>query len=233
MKMPAPVVQPSLLEELRRFSTCAIANAIEYLDMRLRNAGFGDCTIQCRFPDFEPVAGYAVTLRLHGANPPMEGGIYADSTDWWDDLVEGPEPHIVIIEDADRRMGTAAFVGETHAAILKALGAVAVVTNGAVRDLPEVERLGFQLFSGNVSVSHAYAHVSQVDSTVEVAGLKIRPGELLHGDRHGIVKVPADRIEQVIEIANGLRAREKEILRFCQSTEFSRDGLRSLLRRGT
>ena len=220
-----------ILERLKGFSTCAIANAIEYLNVRLRNVGFGDSSVRCRFPHFPPVIGYAVTLRLHGANPPMEGGFYVDRTDWWDELAEIPVPHIVVIEDADRRVGTAAFVGEIHAAILKAMGSVAVITNGAVRDLQQVERLGFQLFSGNVSVSHAYAHVAKVDTPVRVAGLNITPGELLHGDQHGIVKVPRDSIEKVLEIADRLRNREEKILRFCQSPEFSREGLRNLLRK--
>jgi regulator of RNase E activity RraA len=167
---------------------------------------------------------------LHGANPPIGGGFYIDRTDWWDELVGMPTPHIVVIEDADRRVGTAAFVGEIHAAILQAMGCVAVVTNGAVRDLEQVERLGFQLFSGNVSVSHAYAHVAKVDTPVRVAGLNITPGDLLHGDQHGIVKVPSGSVERVLEAANQLRSREHEILRFCQSDHFSHEGLRNLLR---
>ena len=134
-------------------------------------------------------------------------------------------------EDADRHVGTAAFVGGTHAAILQAMGSVGVVTNGAVRDLSEVERLGFQLFSGNVSVSHAYAHVSRVDLPVDVAGLKIAPGDLLHGDQHGVIKVPADSLERIIEIAGRLQEREEEIFQFCQSGKFSPEGLRALLRR--
>jgi 4-hydroxy-4-methyl-2-oxoglutarate aldolase len=228
--MPAQTVPAKLLEQLKLFSTCAIANAIECLDARLRNVGFGNSTIHCRFPHFPPVTGHALTLRLRGANPPIEGGFYLDRTDWWDDLAESPAPHIVVIEDADRRVGTAAFVGETHAAILQAMGCVAVVTNGAVRDLSQVERLGFQLFSGNVSVSHAYAHVAKVDSEVEVAGLKITPGELLHGDEHGIVKVPRNSVEKILKIAERLRSREREILRYCKSPQFSREGLRNLLR---
>lgn len=223
-------LSPEILERLKGLSTCAIANAIEYLNLRLRNVGFGDSSIHCRFPHFPPVVGYAVTLKLHGANPPMEGGFYVDRTDWWDELAETPAPQIVVIEDSDRRVGTAAFVGEIHAAILQAMGSVAVVTNGAVRDLEQVERLGFQLFSGNISVSHAYAHVAKVDSSVYVAGLSITPGELLHGDQHGVVKVPCDDIEKILQIADRLRNREEEILRFCQSDRFSREGLRNLLR---
>ncbi len=105
--------------------------------------------------------------------------------------------------------------------ILQAMGCVGVVTNGAVRDLDPVERLGFQLFSSTVSVSHAYAHVATVDSPVHLGGLEIMPGDLLHGDQHGIVKIPGDLAESVVQIASLLRGREKKILHFCQSPEFS------------
>jgi regulator of RNase E activity RraA len=226
--MLAPV--PSKVRErLQNFSTCAVANAIEYLGIQLRNTGFTDSTIHCRFPGLPPIVGYAVTLRLHGANPPMEGGTYIDRTDWWDQLIEVPVPRIVVIEDADRRPGIAAFVGETHAAILQAMHCVGVVTNGAVRDLEDVRDLGFQMFSGSVSVSHAYAHVANVDSRVHVGGLSIAPGELLHADQHGVLKIPISEVENILEIAEKLQRRERQIIDFCRSNQFSREGLRKLL----
>jgi regulator of RNase E activity RraA len=222
-------LSPEIIEQLTGLSSCAVANAIERLGLRLRNVGFSNSTIRCRFPRLKPTVGFAVTLRLHGSNPPMEGGVYVERTDWWDHLKAISAPSIVVIEDADRHPGIAAFIGETHAAILQAMGCVGVVTNGAVRDLDHVERLGFQLFSGTVSVSHAYAHVAKADSPVRVGGLEIVPGDLLHGDQHGIVKIPVDLAGQVVQIAGRLREREKKILRFCQSPEFSPDGLRELL----
>lgn len=226
MKVPLPI---ELLDQLTAFGTCAVANAIEGLGLQLRNVGFSNSSIHCRFKHLKPIVGYAVTLRLHGSNPPMEGGTYVDRTDWWDDLATIQAPRIVVIEDADHIPGIAAFVGETHATILQAMGCVGVVTNGAVRDLDQVERLGFQLFSGTVSVSHAYAHVAAVDSPVHLGGLEIMPGDLLHGDQHGIVKIPCDLAEKVIQIASRLRRRERKISHFCQSPEFSVARLRALL----
>jgi len=90
----------------------------------------------------------------------MEGGGYIyDRTDWWKEILAVPAPRIVVIQDVDANPGLGAFVGEVHAHILQALGCVGVVTNGAVRDLNAIEGSGFQVFAGNVSVSHAYAHV--------------------------------------------------------------------------
>jgi len=224
-------ISPELLSALALLPTCTVANAIELLDTRLRNVGFTNSTIHCCFPEFSPLVGYAVTLRLHGANPPMEGGLYVQSNEWWDELSRFPEPRILVIEDADRRPGTAAFIGETHAAILQALGCVAAITNGAVRDVDQVAKLGFQLFSGATSVSHAYAHVARVEGPVTVGGLTIASGDLLHGDRHGVVKVPPEGVERIIEIASKLRHQEREIVRYCKSDKFSREGLQELLRK--
>jgi 4-hydroxy-4-methyl-2-oxoglutarate aldolase len=224
-------ISSATLAALKSFETCAVANAIERVDVRLRNEGFTNPTLSCLFPELAPIVGFAVTLRLHGSNPPMEGGLYQEATEWWNELDKQPSPRVVVIEDADRRVGTAAFIGETHAAILQALGCVGVVTNGAVRDLPGVRRLGFQLFSGSVSVSHSYAHVAAARVPVEIAGLRIETGDLLHGDQHGVVKIPAAVAPEVVRVAAELEARERKIVEFCRSGQFSRDRLRDLLKR--
>ena len=222
-------VAPATLEALSRFDTCAVTNAIESFAVRLRNEGFTCDALACQTPDLPPLVGYAVTLRVHSSNPPMEGGAYAQRTDWWDRLEEVPAPRVLVIEDSDRRPGVGAFVGEVHAAILRALGTVAVVTNGAVRDVPAVRRAGFQLFSGSVSVSHAYMHVVEVNEPVVIGGLHIRSGDLLHGDRHGIVSVPAGIADQLPAVLERLRGHEQRIVEFCRSGGFSKAGLRELI----
>ena len=224
-----PPIPDTALRALATFDTCAIANAIEGFHVRLRNEGFTSNSLHCRFPQLPPIVGYAVTLRVRSGNPPMEGGTYLDRTDWWDQLDLQPVPHIVVIEDADNPPGGGAFVGEIHAAILQALGCVGVVTNGAVRDLGAVERTGFQLFSGTVSVSHAYTHVVEVNAPVQVAGLRIAPGDLLHGDRHGVLRIPREVASELPETIARVRAREREILDLCRSENFSKAELRKNL----
>lgn len=224
-----PSLPPSILHALAEHDTCAIANAIECFNLRLRNEGFCDSTIACRLPELAPMVGYAVTLRVRSANPPIEGGAYVERTDWWDEIDSQPEPHVLVIQDMDRRPGVGAFVGETHAAILQALGCVGVVTNGAVRDLPEVQRLGFRLFSGNLSASHAYVHVIDVGSPVEVGGLTIRPGDLLHGDRHGLLRIPPAIAPEIPALVARIQKREQQIVSFCRSPGFTKEGLRKLI----
>jgi 4-hydroxy-4-methyl-2-oxoglutarate aldolase len=117
-----------------------------------------------------------------------------------------------------------------HAGILRALGCVGYVTDGAVRELPRVKDLGLQLFAGNVTVSHAYAHIFDFGSKVKVGGLGVQPGDLLHGDRHGLLSVPKEIASEIPAIATRLQRAEQEVIDFCRSREFSVDKLRQLLK---
>lgn len=218
---------PAQLEEYRQLSTCLVASAIETFHARLPNSGFSDSTIRCIFEDQPPIAGYAATARIRSAQPPMEGrGYYYDRTDWWNDILSIPEPRVVVIEDVDDPPGRGAFIGEVNANILLALGCAAFVTNGAVRDLREVERTGFQMFAGNVSVSHAYAHVFDFGGTVQVGGLQLRPGDLIHGDLHGIQTVPGEIAGKVPAVALEMARHRHQLVELCRSADFSVEKLR-------
>lgn len=224
-------ISNSTIKKLKNIDTCTVANAIEAFGVRLQNQGFSNSTIHCRFPKLPPMVGFAVTLWIRTSNPPMEGGSYIERTDWWDCFDVLPTPQVIVIQDLDASATTGAFIGDVHAAILAAFGCVGVVTNGAVRSLPAAEAMGLQLFSGSVSPSHSFVHVVEANGPVEVAGLKITPGNLIHGDQHGIVVVPAQVADVVPAEALRLQQREGKIISYCKSGGFSRAGLRRLLRR--
>lgn len=216
-----PALKPEILEALQRFDSCTISNAIETFRVRLRNVGFTNASVRCIFEEMPPVVGYAATARLRTEEPPMSGGKYIDHTEWWNSILSVPAPRIVVVEDMDKPPGLGAFVGDAHAAILRALGCVAYVTDGAVRELPNVREMGMQLFAGNVTVSHGYAHMFHVGSPIKVGGLDVRQGDLLHGDRHGLTSVPKDIAAQVPAAAEKIRQAERTVIEFCRSPEFS------------
>lgn len=220
-------IDPATLEELRQLDTCSVANAIEKFAVRLRNSGFADSTVRCVFEDFPPVVGYAATLRVRTSDPPMDGDSYYYRLDWLDHLLSVPAPRVLVIQDLDRQPGLGAFIGEVHANILKAMGCAAVVTNGAVRDLEGVRALEFQMFAGNLSVSHAFAHLFDFGGPVEVGHLHVEPGDLLHGDRHGVQTVPLEIAQKVPAVARRMNGEERGIIEFCQSSAFTLEKLRS------
>lgn len=227
-----PPLPGAVLDELRSFDTCAVCNAIENFGVRLRNEGFMDGTILCRFPDQRPMVGYAVTLRVKGSSPAADGRPFVDRTDWWNYLATVPAPRVVVIQDIDRRPGLGSFVGEIHARIMAALGCAGVVTNGAVRDLHRLGDLGFQMYSGTLSVSHAFAHMVDFGEPVEVAGLRVDPGDLLHGDRHGVLSVPRSLAPKIPALIREQESRERRIRELCQSGRFSLAELRRVVAGG-
>ncbi|MFZ0299995.1 MAG: RraA family protein [Candidatus Sulfotelmatobacter sp.] len=216
----APLLTEEELDTLRQFDTCMVANAIESFQVRLRNTGFADASVQCMFPDAPPMVGYAATARLRSGEPPIVGTFH-DRADFWNSILEVPAPRILVLEDMDDPPGRGAFVGDVHAAILKALGCVGYLTNGAARELPSVRKMGIELFAGSVAVSHAYAHIFDHGAKVNVGGMEVRPGDLLHGDRHGVLTVPAAIATRVPKAAARLQSAEQKIIDFCRSRDFS------------
>jgi 4-hydroxy-4-methyl-2-oxoglutarate aldolase len=224
--MRAPLT-PEHLEALRRLDACTVANAIETFHERLRNEGFVDHTVHCLFPRLQPMVGYAATIKIRGSAPPTAGNPYPDRTDWWDYILSLPTPCVVVAQDVATRPGLGSLVGAVHMHILRALRCEGVVTNGSVRDIPAAENAGFHYFAANVSVSHAYVHIVEIGQPVEIGGLKIQSGDLLHGDLHGVQSIPLDIAARIPPVAAQIMAKEQELIALCRSPEFSLEKLRA------
>lgn len=221
-----PVLSSDDLENLRKFDTPTVANAIETFHLRLRNEGYTDGSMICRFPQLKPIVGYALTLRMRAHQPPAKGRLHADPSDWWEKLGDLPKPRIAVIQDLDIPCGIGALAGAVHGAVFRMLGCVGIATNGAVRALPSLGASGLQVFSGAVSPSHAYAHVIDFGASVEIGGLTISQGDLLHGDLHGIVNIPHGIAARIPERVGRVIRHENEIKQLCSTTGLSMEELR-------
>jgi len=232
---PEPSIQSVLNEEefreLAALDSCSVANAIERFQHRLRNEGYTEGGLTCRFPQMPPMLGYAFTIQVRSYAPPSKGNTYFEDTQWWDALLAIPKPRILVVQDMDRHPGIGALVGELHTEILKTLGCIGVVTNGAVRDVDRVKPLNFHMYSATLSVSHGYTHVVHSGGRVQIGGLDISAGDLLHGDCHGIIRVPKELASRIPQTASALRQKEAEISAFCHSPGFSVEELRAMLNR--
>ena len=209
------------LDAIRQFDTCTISDAIEQFSVRLRNEGFTRPGLRC-FTQTEPhVLGYAATFRVRSSDPPVTGGAFLDRTDWWEEIERLPTPRVAVIRDLEP-IPSGSSVGEIHAAVLKGLGCEGVITNGAVRDLPALKRLGFPMFAQYVAVSHSYMHVIDYGAPVEILGLEIHSGDLIHADCHGAVVIPLEIAGAVAKVAAQIRSKEARIVQACISTDSSR-----------
>ncbi len=207
------------LDALRKISTPSICNGIETFNIRPRNQGFMTSDIRCIFPDLGVMVGYAATARIMADEPPVEGHRIS-RLDWWDYLQEIPKPRVVVVQDLDRVV-RGSYWGEVNANVHKALGCVGVITDGGVRDLDEMQALGFHAFAAHVLVSHAYVHLVDFGIPVRVGGLTVSPGDLLHGDKHGVASIPHAIAAKVASAAARIQRSEQQIIEVCQSTELT------------
>ncbi len=207
------------LDALRKISTPSICNAIESFNVRPRNEGFMTSDVRCIFPDLGVMLGYAATARIMADEPPVEGRRIS-RLDWWDYLQEIPKPRVVVVQDLDRVV-KGSYWGEVNANVHKALGCVGVVTDGGVRDLDEMQALGFHAFAAHVLVSHAYVHLVDYGIPVRVGGLTVGPGDLLHGDKHGVTSIPQAIAAEVASAAARIQRSEQQIIEVCQSADLT------------
>ena len=93
----------------------------------------------------------------------------------------------------------------------KGLGLSGALTISVMRELGDLPE-GFPVLAGSIGPSHGFVHVLDFDQPVEVFGLNLKPGDLIHADRHGAVVIPQDVIPDLHTAIEQLLATEKLML---------------------
>lgn len=186
--------------------------------------------LHCSTQGYPAFVGYAVTSKVRCADPPMKGYSYYDLADWWELIAKAPAPRIAVIEDTDKVPGAGAVLSDIHAHVLAALDCQAVVTNGAVRNIPQLAAMGFTAFSSAVTMSHAYVHMTAHEIPVQIYGLTIAPSDLLYLDIHGVLSVPEEAIPDILRIAGEQAVAERRMIDLCQSGSATIEKLREAAR---
>jgi len=213
-----PLMQAQI-DELKKYSTPTVCNAIELFKVRKRNEGFMLPTIVCRFPDLGVMVGYAATATFRACEPAAPN-VKVETNAYSEHILSRPVPRILVAQDLDD-LSIGALFGEVNSSVHKALGCVGHITNGGVRDLDECHSIGFHLFSGCIQVSHAYVHLEDFGKPIEVGGVTIQPGDLIHADKHGVCIVPNEIAHDLAEACRVMEALERPLIELALSPEFS------------
>lgn len=213
------------IEYLKSVDSPTLSNAIELLDVRPRSAGFLPLSVRCLFPEFGRMVGYAVTAEVETITR-REPGDPNRFIELYEAVAASPKPAVIAFQEIGGNGDFAAHCGEVMATAFTRLGAVGLVSDCAVRDLPEVRALGFQYFARGAAASHGYFRIHRVGVPIQIAGEIIRPGAILHGDENGLLLVP-DGIQTTIAAkVDAVRHRERLLMDYMKSPEFSLEGLR-------
>jgi regulator of RNase E activity RraA len=216
-KQPGPIPEAALTF-LRRTDSPTIANAVETFDVRDRTEGFIGGQLQCQFPDLGVMVGRALTVTMSNA----PGPVAARDGYWrmWSALNAMEGPVVLAIQDASGAPERVAYAGAVMATIASRLGAVGMVTDGALRDVDEVYNLGFHYFMRFPVVSHANFEITSVGEPIVLDGQEVRTGDILHGDRNGIVIVPDEVLEGLPAAVETIRQKEADTMAYVRSDGF-------------
>jgi regulator of RNase E activity RraA len=214
-----------LVEYLATIDTPTLSNAVELLKVRPRADGFAPLGIRCLFPEFGRLCGYAVTAQVETMTtsyPKREEAFI----ELFEAVDRSPKPAVVVMQELGPHPDNAAHCGEVLATIFSRLGAVGLVSDCAVRDIPEVRALRFSYFARGAAASHANFRIVRVGVPVHVLGLTVQAQDLLHGDENGLITVPEATLEALQQAVTTVKTHERTMMEFVRAPGFTVDQLR-------
>jgi 4-hydroxy-4-methyl-2-oxoglutarate aldolase len=199
----------AVLLELKRWNTPTIYNGWEQITRR--NAG-AECfnREECRdfMPQMGPMVGYALTLVVEPSQPSHKRDHGEAWTEFRRYAAGLPGPKIVVVQDLDKPHVLGSFWGEVTANTFRALGCVGTITDGAVRDVDEMTNSGFKAIARRMCVGHAFSIPVSWGGEVEVFGVRARPGDLIHADKHGFLVLPREDEAGLLDAARFMDSNE-------------------------
>ncbi len=201
----------SELLQLKRWNTPTIYNGWEQIT-RLDPAadGFNPEETRDFMPHMGPMVGYAVTVVIEPGNKAHRTA----NPDAWNAyrkyIASVPGPKIVCVQDLDKPRVVGSFWGEVNSNMHRALGCVGTIVDGAIRDVDEMHNAGFKALARRLCVGHAHVHPVRWDCEVQVFGRTVRPGDLIHADKHGFLAVELEAQPLLLEASRFMDSNECE-----------------------
>lgn len=225
--VPSLREEREMMEALKAFDTPTITNVVAtypgaptclslyspwecnwYTDQRLR----------VMFPELGSLCGFAVTC-VYGlpdatvkAGPVLEDILRA--------LGDSPKPAILLIKQdfPERIKGKVGLCGGNMTTAFRSMGCVGIISDGPSRDVEEVRSMGVQYMLTGTTAGHGPMAVKAVQVPVEICGMDVCPGEIIHMDRNGAVKFPRAQLKNVLDRCRILEEEERRKMERMAST---------------
>lgn len=215
-----PIASDPWIEYLKTVDTPTLANAIELLKLRPHNQGFTPLSIRCLFPELGRMCGYAVTAQVETMTDmgKLDRGLF---TELYRAVDASPKPAVIVLQEIGGHPDYAAHCGEVMATFFTRLGAVGLVSDCGVRDIPEVRAMGFRYFARGAVASHAYFRIAKPSVPVQICGLVVKPGDVLHGDENGLLLIPDAARQGLAAAVEQVRTSERKLMELVRGADFS------------
>ena len=183
----------ALFKLLTEVDTPTVCNAIEVAQGKRGFNRFTRGTMVASHPEAPAMVGYARTARIRAVEPPSEPPevIKARRMDYYKHMATGPRPAVAVVQDLDVPNAIGAYWGEINTNIHKSFGLSGTLTDGVMRDLGDLPD-GYPVVAGSIGPSHGFVHVVDIAQPVEIFGMAVADGDLVHADRHGALVIPPE-----------------------------------------
>lgn len=190
----------------KRFEKLSTTNVSDAMDaLGIRGSTYG---IRPMRESWGKVVGRAITVKMTAAGETKSKhhlGMKAISL---------AEPGDIIIIDNGGRIDTSCW-GGILANSAKVKGVAAVVIDGACRDLDDCIEADFPVYARGTVVATARGRIMEqsTNEMIQFGGVQVHPGDVVMGDRSGVVVVPYNRVEEVLEKSEELFEKEERMIR--------------------
>ena len=221
-----------LISFLKKFDTPTISNALDIYRGSRSADGYTKYPFISADPKLEPIVGIAKTAKIQASNPPTIPADIATKIrlDYYEYMskensIHKQAPSVCIIEDLDWPNPIGSFWGEVNVSLHKGLGLAGTITSGLLRDLDAIDK-SYQVLANAIGPSHAYVHVLEYGSSINVHGLRINHGDIIHADQHGAVIIPEDALKMIKNAINHMTKKESHLIEAAKKSGFNIEKLK-------
>ena len=197
------------LDSLVEYDTALLANTIGFIDSTPPEEFYMSGSIQSVTPSLGPNVGVAVTCKMDSSTP----GRKSDMKVFWemvDHINDMEVPVVWVCEAVGSRPQHECVFGDGMAKALHAAGCSVLVTNGGVRDIPGLMGIPFAAYSMGLTIHHCALTVSALNEPVQVGGLQVKSGDVIHANNEGVIRIPHSCLYTLSERAGQMILFEKE-----------------------
>lgn len=184
-------------ERLKKAGVTALSDALDRLGVDGQAVGIMPVARTMRF------TGPAFTIRMLPVG--LTGGVVGD-------YIDDVAPSSVVVIDNDGRPNQTVW-GDILTFVAHAKGIAGTVIDGVCRDSDRCVELGYPVFARGNTMRTGKDRVTAdaYNVPVQVAGVRVAPGDWLVGDADGVLSIPADKLAEVLSIAEQIEAAEDRI----------------------
>ena len=210
----------TVLEQLRDYDGALLANTLDCVDSTPAHEFYMSGDIQSVTPTLGPTVGLAVTCQLDTSTPggQSENDHYVETLESMEAM---DEPSVWVVQTVGSRPDHDCTLGDGMAKMFHSLGCQGAVSDGRARDIAGLHATPFAVYCRGTAIHHCALRYKAVNVPIEVGGITVNPGDIIHASAEGVIKIPPGAVNGLLEKAPTMRAFEHEAHALVRRTDVS------------